>query len=267
MAKPKVCVLRTAGTNCDQETAFAFKKAGAEPELVHINKFIHREKSLLNYEILVIPGGFTYGDDISAGKILANELRYKLIDELKKFIDQGKLILGICNGFQVLVKSGLLPGNLNLAQEVSLIINDSAKFEDRWVYLRNTQYAIHNTEPKCVWTKNLSQIIYLPVAHAEGKFVVKDNLVLERLKNNSQIVFQYCDKEGNLKGYPYNPNGSEENIAGICDETGRILGMMPHPERHIDFWQHPRWERKDGQKEGDGLQIFKNGVEYAKRYL
>src|SRR4030043_2404016 len=136
MPKPKVCVLRTAGTNCDEETTFAFLKAGASAELLHINRLIERSGSLADYQILAIPGGFTYGDDIAAGKILANELRYKLIDELKKFIREGKLIIGICNGFQVLVKSGLLPGNGNLEQEASLIMNDSGKFEDRWVYLR-----------------------------------------------------------------------------------------------------------------------------------
>lgn len=253
---PKVCVLRTAGTNCDGETAFAFEKAGAEADLAHINQFIRKEKDLNNYQILAVPGGFTYGDDIAAGKILANELKYKLIDDIKRFIQEGKLIIGICNGFQILVKSGLLPGNDNLSQEVSLIINDSGKFEDRWVYLKNQ---------KCIWTKNLPEIIYLPVAHGEGKFVVKDKAVLNKLKKNRQIVLQYCDEKGSLAEYPYNPNGSVENIAGICDESGRIFGLMPHPERHIAVLQHPRWESKN--KEGDGFFIFKNGVEYARRNL
>ncbi len=258
MSKPKVCVLRTAGTNCDEETAFAFSKAGALAELVHINKLIEQKKHLADYQILAIPGGFTYGDDIAAGKILANELRYKLIDQIKIFIQEGKLIIGICNGFQVLVKSGLLPGNSDLRQEASLIINDSAKFEDRWVYLKSTV--------KCIWTKNLSEIIYLPVAHGEGKFIAKDELVLQRLKDNGQIVFQYCDEKGGLAGYPENPNGSEDNIAGICDESGRILGLMPHPERHIEVSQHPRrWGVAKNKNEGDGLQLFKNGVEYIRK--
>lgn len=260
MKKLKVCVLRAAGTNCDKETAFAFLRVGAEAELVHINKFISGEKDLLNYQILAIPGGFTYGDDIAAGKVLANELRFKLADDIKRFIQKGKLIIGICNGFQVLVKAGLLPGNGELKQEVSLIINDSAKFEDRWVYLRSA----HN---RCVWVKNLPEIIYLPVAHGEGKFVVEDKTVLERLKKNNQIVFQYCNTGGHLAKYPYNPNGSMESIAGICDDTGRIFGLMPHPERHIDVLQHPRWTQNKNGQAGDGLQIFANAVSYAKKYL
>lgn len=250
MKKPNVCILRTAGTNCDNEAAFAFSEAGAFVEILHINSFIAKEKSLGDYHILVIPGGFSYGDDIGAGKILANELKYKLIGEVKKFIREGKLIIGICNGFQVLVKSGLLPGNEALKQEASLIINDSAKFEDRWVYLKKGG-------SKCVWTKDLPEVIYLPVAHGEGKFIGRAG----------QIVFQYCDEQGNLAGYPDNPNGSEKNIAGICDETGRILGLMPHPERHIEFWQHPRWTAQKAKHAGDGLLILKNGVEYAKKFL
>lgn len=265
MKKPSVCVLRTAGTNCDNETAFAFSQAGASTEILHINSFITKEKSLNDYHILAIPGGFSYGDDIGAGKILANELKYKLIDEVRKFIRNGKLIIGICNGFQVLVKSGLLPGNGDLKQEASLIINDSAKFEDRWVYLK-----IQNTKSKnknCVWIKDLPEVINLPVAHGEGKFITDSNAGLEGLRHNGQIVFQYSDEKGALAGYPYNPNGSQDNIAGICDETGRILGLMPHPERHIEFWQHPRWTAQKTKPAGDGLLIFKNGVEYAKKSL
>lgn len=257
--------MRTAGTNCDGETAFAFLKAGALAELVHINRLIEGKKHLRDYQILVIPGGFSYGDDIAAGKILANELRYKLIDDMKRFIREGKLIIGICNGFQVLVKSGLLPGNNDLAQETSLIINDSGKFEDRWVYLKSPQSTVHSPQNKCVWTRNLPGIIYLPVAHGEGKFITKDKSVLERLKKNGQIVFQYCDEKRKLAGYPCNPNGSVDNIAGICDETGRILGLMPHPERHIAVSQHPKWPEL--KYRGDGLAIFRNGVEYAMRNL
>jgi len=262
MARVRVCVLRTAGTNCDTETAFAFLRVGAKPELIHINKLMEKKFNLLNYAILAIPGGFTYGDDVSAGKIMANELKFRLIDKLKEFIQKHRLIIGICNGFQILVKAGILPGNKKFEQEASLITNDSAKFEDRWVYLRKFQFSDSKIQNKCIWTKDTAEIIYLPVAHAEGKFVVKDKSVLDRLKNNNQIVFQYCDKDGDLSGYPHNPNGSSENIAGICDETGRIFGLMPHPERHIDYLQHPCWFK---EKEGDGLRIFRNGVEYAKK--
>ena len=265
MKRPKVCILRAAGTNCDKEAGFAFLRAGAEVEFVHINRLLNQDKNLGGFQILAIPGGFTYGDDIAAGKILANELRYKLADDLRKFIGRGKLIIGICNGFQVLVKSGLLPGNDELKQEASLIINDSGKFEDRWAYLKNEKSKIKNQ--KCVWIKNLPEIIYLPVAHGEGKFVTKDKTVLERMRKNNQIVFQYCDEKGRPLGYPYNPNGSVGNIAGICDETGRILGLMPHPERHVDFSQHPRWAGARIKQAGGGLQIFRNGVEYAKKNL
>jgi phosphoribosylformylglycinamidine synthase len=265
MQKPKVCVLRTAGTNCDKETAFAFFKAGAETELIHINQLFLQEENLSNFQILAIPGGFTYGDDIAAGKILANELRYKLADDIRKFIRDGKLIIGICNGFQVLAKAGILPGNDDFQQETSLIINDSGKFEDRWVYLK-TQNLKLKTQ-KCIWVKSLPEIIYLPVAHGEGKFIVQHKGILERLKKNKQIVFQYCNEKGRFLSYPFNPNGSVENIAGVCDESGKIFGLMPHPERHIVITQHPRWTSLKNKNEGDGLQIFKNGVEYARKHL
>jgi len=264
MAKIKVCVLRTAGTNCDKETAFAFAKVGACPELVHINNLVSRKNSLNEYSILVFPGGFSYGDDVAAGKILANELRCKLTRGLEDFVAEGKLIIGICNGFQVLVKAGLLPGNKELKQEVTLSVNDSAKFEDRWVYLR---LKVKGQRLKCVWVKNFPEIIYLPVAHGEGKFITKGKVVLNRLKKNNQIVFQYCGPDGKDAGYPYNPNGSIEDIAGICDETGRILGLMPHPERHISFQQHPERQKNRNSSDGDGLTIFRNGVEYARRHL
>ena len=285
MLKPKVCVLRSAGTNCDQETAAAFKLAGAAAELLHINSLVSNRRTLEDFHILALPGGFSYGDDVASGKIFANELRFKLVDTLRKFIADGKLIIGICNGFQILVKSGFLPdlgpyGTLaqrtakcalagrrgqcapvrDLKQNTSLIINDSAKFEARWVYLKPSG-------AYCVWTKGLKKIIYLPGAHGEGKFVVQDKNVLNRLKRNKQIVFQYCDTRGRLSGYPDNPNGSIENIAGICDPTGRIFGLMPHPERHICAAQHPRKEELKFKFESDGLQIFKNGVKYVRENL
>lgn len=268
MAKPKTIVLRTAGTNCDKETACAFEAAGSKAELVHINKLKNKTSSLSQYQILALPGGFSYGDDLAAGKIEANELKYLLADSLKKFVSEGKLIIGICNGFQILVKSGFLPGNDGLIQDATLAINDSAKFEDRWVYLSSgSSPGRQSIECKCVWTKGLPEVIYLPVAHGEGKFVVKDKSVMERLKQKGQVILRYCDKDGSTAGYPFNPNGSQENIAGICDMTGRIFGLMPHPERHSFGWQHPRWTRCGLNKEGGGLQIFKNGVEYARKNL
>ncbi len=259
MLKPKVCILRSAGTNCDRETAAAFKLAGGLPQLLHINSLVGKERRLDEFQILALPGGFSYGDDVASGKILANELRFKLADHLRQFIADGKLIIGICNGFQILVKSGLLPGNSEWKQEASLIINDSAKFEDRWVYLKPTG--------RCVWTRGLKQAIYLPVAHGEGKFVAQDKRLINRLKINQQVVFQYSDPAGRLTGYPDNPNGSTANIAGICDPTGRIMGLMPHPERHIFKMQHPRHTGAGMQKYGDGLQIFKNGVDYIKKHF
>ena len=272
MAKINVIVLRTAGTNCDKETAFAFERAGAAAELVHINEIVRREKQLGLYQILAIPGGFTHGDDIASGKILANELKFKLKEDLRKFISDGKLIIGICNGFQIMVKAGLLP-NLSgdfKTIEATLTLNDSDKFEDRWVCLKKPE--IRNQKPgtRCIWTKGIDGIIELPIAHGEGKFIPRDKKTLKALKENGLIALEYTDKNGLRKGYPYNPNGSVENIAGICDNSGRIFGLMPHPERHISPYQHPVWTKiklKNRRKEGDGLVIFKNGVEFVKKHL
>lgn len=259
MKRPRVCVVRTAGTNCDAETAFAFEQAGAQAELVHSNRLIDGSAGLEEYHIAAFPGGFSYGDDIAAGRILANELRFKLADSLRGFLKDGKLIIGICNGFQILVKAGLLPGNAEMMQDASLVINDSGKFEDRWVYLRSSVTS-HQSPVRCVWTRGLPEVIYLPVAHGEGKFVVREDAVFERLRQNGQIVLRYCDEQGRPAGYPANPNGSLDAVAGICDTTGRILGMMPHPERHVRCAQHPRWLSAGG----DGSQIFRNGVEYIR---
>ena len=256
MKKPRVIILRTAGTNCDWETEAAIRLAGANPERVHINRLIEKEKNLRDYDILVIPGGFTYGDDISAGKILANEIKYKLFEQLQRFAEK-RLILGICNGFQVLVKSGLLPGN-NGQQEVTLTFNDSGKFEDRWVYLKNTS-------ENCLFTKGLKKLIYLPIAHGEGKFIPKGKKVLKELERNDQVVFKYADCSGKEGDYPINPNGSVKSIAAICNKEGNILGMMPHPERYLCRLHHPAWRRENLlPEEGDGLLIFKNIVEYAR---
>ncbi|MBI5874200.1 MAG: phosphoribosylformylglycinamidine synthase I [Candidatus Omnitrophica bacterium] len=263
MAKPKVLVLKTAGINCDQETAYAFESAGSDPEFVHINQLVSGERALSDYQILAISGGFTYGDDIAAGKILANELKCKLSAELKEFIKQEKLIIGICNGFQVLVKAGLLPGNEIFQQEATLADNDCGVFQDRWVYLKS-QVSRSTSQVQCVWTKGLPDVIYLPIAHGEGKFIPKSEAVLERLRENGQIVFQYCDARGNIGDYPVNPNGSMDSIAGICDTSGRVFGLMPHPERHLISLQHPRWTREGIKRHGDGFPIFLNAVNYFK---
>ena len=265
MAQPKVLILRTAGTNCDAETETAFRLAGAETALVHIQNLISDKVNLSDYQILAIPGGFSYGDDISAGILLAMEMKHKLTEAIHQFVADGKLILGICNGFQVLVRTGLLPGSppsdngtSGMTQRATLAMNTSAKFECRWIDLE-TQ------ESPCVFTKDIKASIYLPVAHAEGRFTAPAD-VLAELEVNNQVVFRYAESE-----YPKNPNGSDADIAGICDATGRIFGLMPHPERFLMKWNHPRWTRlaetQDTTEEGEGLAIFKNAVDYAKVLL
>ncbi|NQT32470.1 MAG: phosphoribosylformylglycinamidine synthase I, partial [Candidatus Omnitrophica bacterium] len=243
----KTIILRTAGTNCDKETAYAFQRAGSKVDLIHVNALKKNKRVLEEYHVIAIPGGFTYGDDVASGRILANELRSSLKRQIERFVSQGKLVVGICNGFQVLVKMGLLPntggaksGNI----EATLSLNDSGQFYDRWVYLKRDGGS-EGKRQVCVWTRNIPEVINIPIAHAEGKFIPRNGKVLDALKKNGQIVFRYSDKKGALTGYPDNPNGSVDNIAGICDPSGRILGMMPHPERHITYLQHPNWRRTD----------------------
>ena len=255
MAKVRTLILRAPGTNCDVETAFAFEQAGSLVDSAHVNQLVRRGKLLSHYQILVIPGGFTYGDDISAGKILANEVRLKLGEDIQRFVDQGGLILGICNGFQVLVKAGILPqvGN-GERQRLTLAGNDSNRFECRWVYLHVDQ------KSPCLFTRGISTM-YLPVAHGEGK-VMAEAETLGKLN----VVVRYADKKGDVQAdYPCNPNGSVNNIAGICDASGRIFALMPHPERFIRWTQHPRWTREAPRQHGDGLGIFLNAVEWVKR--
>jgi phosphoribosylformylglycinamidine synthase I len=254
MSEVKTLILRAPGTNCDVESAFAFEKAGAQVELVHVAELIRRQRPLSDYQIMVIPGGFTYGDDISAGRILANELRLKLRDEVERFVDDGRLILGICNGFQVLVKAGMLPKSTGEdSQSLTIAGNDSGKFECRWVYLRANE-----TSP-CIFTRGID-IMYLPVAHAEGKVVISGEMPEE-----VGVALHYADETGNIQAdYPYNPNGSMNNIAGISDATGRVFALMPHPERFVRWTQHPRWVREPRRDYGDGFRIFLNAVEYAK---
>jgi len=271
MKKVKTIILRTAGTNCDLETAYAFKKAGSEVDSVHINALIKRPASLLKYHIMAIPGGFTYGDDIASGKVLANELKNSLQKEISAFISRGRLLIGICNGFQVLVKMGILPDigkKRDFSTQATLSLNDSGRFEDRWVYLKRGDRQGAGGE-RCVWTKGLPEVIYVPVAHAEGKFIPKDNAALKKLQDNGQIVFRYCSRDGGDPVYPENPNGSADNIAGVCDPTGRIMGMMPHPERHVTYLQHPNWRREGARAEGMGigLKMFENGVNFARKEL
>jgi phosphoribosylformylglycinamidine synthase len=255
MSKVRTLIIRAPGTNCDGETVFAFQQAGSEVSLVHVNKLIRHEERLTDYQIFVIPGGFTYGDDVAAGKVLANELGLKLKDDVLKFIEDGKLIFGACNGFQVLVKAGFLPEPKNgSSSHVTLTNNDSGKFECRWVHMAA------NKQSNCVFTKGIDSL-YLPVAHGEGKLVA-DPAVLPKLN----VALYYTDETGNTSvGYPHNPNGSMNNIAGICDSSGRVFGLMPHPERHVRGTQNPQWTRLGAKKYGDGFRIFQNAVEWARR--
>ncbi len=257
MAKPKVLIFRTAGTNCDRETEFAFKAAGAETELDHIN-FIKRKKDFSFYQIICIPGGFSYGDDLGAGKIFSLEIMLWLKDKLRNFIKKGGLILGVCNGFQVLVKSGILP-DLTFCQKVSLIRNDSRRFEDRWVRLKINSG--RDALARRIWLKELPEIIQLPVAHAEGKFFC-DPQTLEKIKKNNQVALRYVGSPAKQTNYPDNPNGSLDSIAGIVDQTGRVFGLMPHPERFIFRHQHPDWQKK--VRGTYGFSFFRNSVNHFK---
>ena len=289
--KPRVCVVRFDGINCDREAAHAFTQAGADAEIVHINSLrgqydpvTQRKVSLDQYHILALPGGFSKGDYISAGTIAAHELNQHLEGEIRTFIDGGKLIIGICNGFQILVKAGLLPMfDGQKEQAVTLTYNDSQRFECRWARLK----AVGGNS--CAWTKGVDTI-ELPVAHGEGRFYAVPD-TLRRLCDKGQVVYQYVDQDGNpAMKFPENPNGSLEAIAGICDTTGRIFGLMPHPERYNTPGNHPlaslqrilerSYVDKDNPaiaerlrlagslpKEGAGLQIFRNGVNYALQHL
>jgi phosphoribosylformylglycinamidine synthase subunit PurQ / glutaminase len=254
MAKVNVMVLRAPGTNCDGETVFAFQQAGAVVSLCHINQLIRHERRLSDYQVIVIPGGFTYGDDIAAGKVLANELKAKMGEDISRFVADGGLIMGICNGFQVMAKASILPDiTKQTAPPLTLTHNDSGKFECRWVHL------VTDKKSPCVFTQGLDSL-YLPVAHGEGK-VVTDMRGLREIN----AALYYTDEAGNVQaGYPHNPNGSMNNIAGVCDPTGRIFALMPHPERYIRFTQHPQWTRKKPKEFGDGLAIFKNAVKFAR---
>ena len=268
MSNPKVLVLRTAGTNCDEETAYAWQLAGAEPSRVHIRKLIERPDQLREYAILTIPGGFSYGDDISAGKILANQMVHHLSDAIREFVSAGRLVLGICNGFQVLVKAGLLPGssahgdqgtNTFDRQSVTLTQNDSARFEARWICLRSAARASAFVPANITLT--------MPIAHGEGKLVAADDAVLKQMADGGHIALTYCDAAGRPGPYPINPNGSQADIAGLTDVTGRILGLMPQPERHVHETQHPEWTQPEAGRPSlaNGRIIFNSAVQYARQ--
>ena len=252
MAKPRILILRAPGTNCDSETAFAFECAGGDPEVVHVNRIMESPSLPSGFQILCIPGGFSYGDDVAAGRILANQIRHHLKDALQEFRSAGKLILGICNGFQVLMKSGLLDTDDAQGPKASLTWNDSGRFLAKWVHLKVAG-------DQCAFLSGLSEVS-LPIAHAEGKLATKDEASLAEFEKAGQLVLRYAPFEGIAE--PHNPNGSAGDVAGMCDQSGRVFGLMPHPERYIDSTQHPQWTRQPAESEGEGLQLFKNAVRY-----
>lgn len=272
----KALVLTGYGLNCDYETDFSLKLAGAESHCIHINEMISSGRSgpeirLSDYHILVFGGGFSWADDHGAGVLMATKIRHHLGEQIQQFIDDGKLVMGICNGFQALVNLGLVPGFDSSYQErrVALTYNDSGNFVDDWVQLKI------NEKSPCVFTKGLSSLD-LPVRHGEGKFYAEDETI-NRLLENNQIALQYSDGNGNPAGgkWPMNPNGSIKDIAGICDPSGRIFGLMPHPEAFNHYTNHPDWTLKKEalqrqgktieSEEGEGIKLFRNAVEYLKR--
>ena len=276
MMAPRVAVLFGFGINCDHETKAVFEMVGAQAERIHVNRFVSGDADLSTYDILAVPGGFSFGDHLGSGRLLGNRMRFAMRESLMSFVNAGKPIIGICNGFQVLVKTGLLPGpetdrSPDFLQRGSLTLNDSGRYEDRWVTLE------FDPESPCIWTKGMVRI-ECPVRHGEGKYVMPSSEDLDRLSEHHQLTVRYVDPSTPVGAgitdeplpYPLSPNGSMRNIAGICDASGLVFGLMPHPEAIYARWLHPEHTRHatpdtDGMDgwEGQGLQIFRNAVEYV----
>lgn len=259
MKKMNVCILQSDGTNCDVELSYAFEKFGGRPEFVHVNELRNRDKTLKNFQILALPGGFSYGDDVASGKIWAIELVSFLRDEIERFRAKGGLIIGICNGFQVLVRTGLLPfGNLG-KMDATLAPNDSGHFECRWIRLKSEK-------SKCVFLQGNYEVGWFSINHGEGKFFA-DNETIKTIEQSGLVVFRYVDEHGNpTQNYPENPNGSLNAIAGVTDLSGRVLGLMPHPEKFVDITQYPNWHREKIIKP-HGAFIFEYMINYVKENL
>ncbi len=259
MASPRVLILRAPGTNCDVETAFAFEQVGAVVDSIHVNRLISEPKLAEGHQILCFPGGFSYGDDIAAGRILAQQLRSHLQGLVGEFCSKDRLVLGICNGFQIMMRLGIFFPNQTSTAPATLTLNKQSRFEDRWVNLAVATDI-------CIFLRGLSTL-FLPIAHAEGRFVIRDEHAARQLLDQGQLGLRYSQPEGltsdTVLPFPTNPNGAEYNVAGICDPTGRIFGLMPHPERHLDYTHHPTWTRRKVQPEfGEGRAIFKNAVDF-----
>jgi len=256
MAKATAVVVRAPGTNCHEETAFAFETAGAAVEVRRLRDVLGEPEILDRSQIFCVPGGFSYGDDLGAGRIFASKLTGELGDRLRQFRDRGGLILGVCNGFQILLQTGLVvelgPHGTSRA---TLAQNAQGRFEDRWVHLR--------LQPgRCAFITE-EAVITLPVAHGEGNFIAETPDVIKELDAQHRITCRYVDADGLPGGYPVNPNGAMDGVAGVCDASGRVFALMPHPERHISPYQHPTWTRRDVQPEfGDGFVFFRNAVRY-----
>lgn len=246
--KPTTLIIRTAGINCDCELAHAFELAGAQTTTVHLNQLIEQPQLIEQAQLIGIPGGFSYGDDVAAGRIFANRLRHRLLEPLQQAIARGVGVIGICNGFQVLTKLGLLPDPHSATQAVTLADNTGGRFIDRWVKLQTPQ----NTA--CIWTRGLGDM-ELPIAHGEGRFAVQSAQVLEQLQSSGQVALTYAPDD--------NPNGSTADIAGICDPTGLVLGLMPHPERYVHATHHPQWTRRPAEDTLPGLAMFRNAVAHV----
>jgi phosphoribosylformylglycinamidine synthase I len=257
--------MRVGGTNCDSETQRAFQELGVQAETLHVNELIKR-RNLLDYQVLVFPGGFSFGDYVRAGAILARRLSAKLCKEIKAFVEENRPILGVCNGFQVLVEYGLLPGfdGVSAYPEAALATNIPQGYNCRWVYLKQ------ENKGKCIFTNKIpiGKVLKMPVAHSEGRFLFpreKQQKLLEKLYENDLLVFRYCSENGDYAGgrYPTNPNGSFHDIAGICNREGTIFGLMPHPERALYWWQQPDWTRQEQMPQyGDGKLIFESLIDY-----
>ena len=255
--KPKALVLQAHGSNRDFDVMDALTLAGADPTGIPLNelRIAARNASFRNFDLLIVPGGFSYADALGAGKLLALDLASYFADEISAFVESGKPVIGICNGFQALVKSGILPDHQN-DNQVTLTFNQQGHFECRWVDLKPVSQ-------KCIWTKGLSESITCPIAHGEGNFQTTELFSISSFIANDQIALTYIHADGSTANgeYPINPNGSMLDIAGICNPQGNVLGLMPHPENHIHMWQHPRHTR--GEHGGSGLKLFENGVKYA----